>query len=399
MSTTIKNMLVGIFILGAISLVVAIILFLKPSVGDGKQVLFVRFSDIGNISVGTRVLFAGKPIGEVASVKEIRDAREQPTDELGRVYFFQVTLHIDSHFKVYNTDEISISTSGLLGEKSISITPKAPPIGITPKQVTNQPIYANSVDMIQNAMVDFSDLSGSMEQTFDQISEWMKMHGEEVATTVRATGAALKQIDQAVSTCNRLGVIHNVQDGAKQLATTLGQIQTAMHELEENNTFADAAITIKNLKAASCAVETICNDVIEAKGTLGKLVVDNDLYLRTNSLLSKVNNLMNDVNHYGLLFHLNKEWQRTHLQKISELNALSTPTTFRSYFQKEVDDINLSMSRISMLINKAENSPVKEKIFASSAFKKDFTELMRRANELSDNLRLYNQQLNEATED
>src|SRR3990167_5756080 len=107
MNGTIKNLLTGIFILSAIVIFVGTIMFLKPSVGDGKTTMYVRFSDIGNIREGTRVLFAGKPIGEVIKIEEVENARDLPTDGLGRIYYYQLTLHIDSKAKVYNTDEIS----------------------------------------------------------------------------------------------------------------------------------------------------------------------------------------------------------------------------------------------------------------------------------------------------
>ena len=255
MSTPIKNMLVGIFILSAIVLLISVIMFLKPSVGDGKQTLYVRFSNIDNLNIGTRVLFAGKPVGEVVAMEEIRDAREQPTDELGRVYFYQLTLHIDSNVKVYNTDEVSSQTSGLLGEKSIAITPRAPPKGVTPQLVTAaEPIYADSVDPFQNAILDFSELAAQMEEAFKQLGSWIKEHGEEVASAVRSAGAALDEIDQAVSTYNQSGLIHDIQKGIKEFDATM----------------------------------------------------------------IKTNDLMSSLNQYGLFFHMNKQWQRTHLQKTNE---------------------------------------------------------------------------------
>src|SRR3990167_6638790 len=127
-----KSVLIGIFVLAACTLLVSIILFLKPKVGDGKETIYVRFSDVNRISIGTRVLFGGKPVGEVVAIDEIYDARQNPSvDLLGRVYCYQLTLKIDSRIKVYNTDKISIQTSGLLGEKSIAIIPQKPPKGVT----------------------------------------------------------------------------------------------------------------------------------------------------------------------------------------------------------------------------------------------------------------------------
>lgn len=72
MNEQIKNMLIGLFVVIACSLIVGIILFIEPSVGDGKQKLIVRFSNINGISVGTRVVFAGKPVGEVVDIETDR---------------------------------------------------------------------------------------------------------------------------------------------------------------------------------------------------------------------------------------------------------------------------------------------------------------------------------------
>ncbi len=113
--------------------------------------------------------------------------------------------------------------------------------------------------------------------------------------------------------------------------------------------------------------------------------------------MSKANTLMNDINHYGLLFHLNKSWQRQRTQRLTVMNALDNPQSFKNYFENEVDEINTAMSRLSMLIDKAELSPEKELILNDEKFKQDFAELLRQADALSDNLRLYNQQLIEAT--
>lgn len=396
MNGPIKNMLVGIFILAAIAVSIATILFLKPTVGDGKQTLNVRFSDIGNLHVGTRVRFAGKPVGEVVAMKEIPDARQQPTDELGRVYFYQLTLHIDSKVKVFNTDEISIQTSGLMGEKSIAITPKAPAKGITPKLIGEKPIYADSVDTFQSALVDFSDLAATMEDAFGKFAQWMKSYGDEVGTTVKAACSTLESIDQAVTTVNQTDLIANIQQCAKGFHSSLCMVENALQQMEDKQTFKNAGVVMQNLKSASHALGVAADDISQGKGTLGKLVVDDDLYLQLNAVMTKANNLMNDVNHYGVLFHLNKQWQRTRLQRINQLNALNSPQSFRTYFQNEVDDINASMTRISMLIEKAENSPERAQILHSESFKRDFAELMRRADELSDNLRLYNQQFNQA---
>src|SRR3990167_10149083 len=132
MTEKMKNILIGLFVAAAVTIMVAMVLFLEPRVGDGKKTLHVRFANIAGIVVGTRVTFAGRPIGEVVAIREVKEARNEPSDETGRVYFYQLTLKIDSSVDVYNTDEIAIRTTGLMGERSVAIIPKGSQPGKTP---------------------------------------------------------------------------------------------------------------------------------------------------------------------------------------------------------------------------------------------------------------------------
>jgi len=156
---------------------------------------------------------------------------------------------------------------------------------------------------------------------------------------------------------------------------------------------------MKNLKCTTQNLSMITNDIADGRGTIGRLIKDDNFYLHINAIMSKIDTLMNDINNYGLLFYMNKSWQRQRAQKITKLNALDTPENFKRYFETEVDDINVSMSRLSMLIDRAELRPEKEEILNDEQFRKDFRELLRLSEELSDNLRLYNQQLMDAQKD
>ncbi|MBI3236511.1 MAG: MCE family protein [Chlamydiales bacterium] len=394
-----KNMLIGIFVFAACFLIVSLVMFLKPTVGDAKETIYVRFSNINKINVGTRVMFAGKPVGEVVAIDEIYDARKAiSTDMLGRMYFYQLVLKVDSSVKVYDTDEVSIQTSGLLGEKSIAISPKSPPKGITPKLITDQPIYAESVDPIENAFVELSDLANDLQITIKEVNRWLQKNADDVGNAVRSFGSAMNEIRVVAQSTNQTQLIGAIQAGVDQFSDTLSDVQEALAQLQEGGVFVKAGAVMDNLKGATKNFDLLGKDLVGGKGTLGQLLQGDDLYLRLTAVMSKANTLMNDVNHYGILFHLNKSWQRQRTQRLSVLNALDTPENFRDYFETEVDEIQTAMSRLSMLVDKAEISSRKEEILGDQKFKRDFAELLRQANELSDHLRLYNQQLVEATD-
>lgn len=393
-----KNMLIGVFVIAACAVIVWLILFLKPTVGNGKEILYVRFSNVNQINIGTRVLFAGKPVGEVVAIQEIYQARQKPiADVLGEVYYYQLVLKVDSSVKVYDTDEITITTSGLLGEKSVLIIPKIPPKGVTPKLVTNQPIYAESVDPLEHAFSQISNLAGDMQNTFQQVTAWIQKYGDNMGDAICSFGGAMDEIKQTVSDVNEKHIIDDVKVAIQNFSDTFHDMQDALQELKTEEVFANAGDIMRNLKGASQNVEMITADISEGKGTLGRLIKGDDFYLQMTAVMSKVDTLMNDINHYGLLFYLNKSWQRQRAQKMTTLNALDSPVNFKQYFETEVDDINMAMSRISMLIDRAQLSPEKEEILSDEQFRKDFAELLRQAGTLSDNLKLYNQQLNDAS--
>lgn len=389
-----KNMLIGLFVVVACALIVGIILFLEPSVGDGKEKLIVRFSNINGLSLGTRVMFAGKPVGEVVAIQQIPQAREQPTDELGQVYFYQLILSIDSSVRIYNTDEFTVQTSGLLGEKSIAIIPRSPPKGVKPTLINSKtPVYAESVDPLESAFNELSQLSDKVEETLDKIIAWIDQNGHELGAAIRAFDDAMNEASMTLSRINQIHLIDDVKLGVENFGVAMRDVHNTVNQMQNEAVFENLGVTLKNTKRASFAFNQVMETLSQGEGTLGKLFMEEDTYLRLTSILSKASTLMNDVNHYGLLFNLNKEWQRTRLKQATVLNALNTPGDFRDYFNKEVDLINTSMSRLSMLVNRAENSPSSGRILDSKAFQKDFAELMRNAEALYDNLKLYNEEL------
>jgi phospholipid/cholesterol/gamma-HCH transport system substrate-binding protein len=392
-----KNLLIGIFVIVACAAIVSIILFLKPSVGDGEKTLYVRFSNINKITVGTRVTYAGRPVGEVVAIDEIYQAREQPVDSLGRYYFYQLELKVDSSVQVYNTDEISLQTSGLLGEKSVAIIPKKPPKGVVPKLIKHQPIYANSVDPIENTFQQLGELADKMDITIDEITKWIQKNGPHVADSIKHFGDAMLTADIVMQKINQQQLVEEIKQSVVNFSNAIESVQRTIDELKQGEVFTNMTKVMNNLDSTTMSVAKITKDVAEGKGTIGKFVASDEMYLRVTALMTKIDTLMNDINHYGVLFNLNKGWQRLRTQRASQLNALQTPEGFKNYFENEVDQINMAMSRISMLLERAEESPEKEKIMQSGAFKSDFAELMREVDGLSDNLRLYNEQLMEAS--
>jgi len=335
----------------------------------------------------------------VVTIQQIPNARQQSTDTLGEVYFYQLIAHLDSSAVIYTTDEVTVQTSGLLGEKSINIIPKKIPKGFIAKRASSKnPLYADSADAFEYALNELSGLADKMDDTLGKISNWIDDNGQALGSAVRSFDDAMSEVTIAVEKANNIGLIDDIDSATENFASAMGDFSTAMDTLQQENTFANAGVMIRNFKDASYSIEDVATNLADGKGTLGKIMQDDDLYLRVTSLMSKVDTVLNDMNQYGILFNLNKQWQRTRVKRASMLTALETPDQFKNYFEKEVDLINSSMGRLSMLIERAQQTEQTNQILQTPLFKQDFAELMRGVEAMEANLKLYNEQLVEATQ-
>lgn len=341
-------MIIGIFVLIGSFLTVGIILFIQPNVGDGKQVLKVRFNNINGINVGTRVTYAGREIGEVTKIEQVRDARKTSLDHFEEVYPYLLTLRVDSSYVIYTTDDIIFQTKGLLGERYIAIIPKRIPPGKPSKIVTPQDIlYADSTDLLESALNEVAALSQKFEETLNKVMAWIDTYGDNL-------GSAIKSFDVTITEAGKT--------------------------LKDFNDF-------KILKD----VKKITKNIANGKGTLGRIIAEDGLYLQINALMSKANTLINDINQYGLMFQYNKEWQRRRIKRMVEANRIKDPQAFQAYMNKELDQINTTLSRMNCVTQCMDM----EKLSQNRKFQSDFKYLIQQLKELQERVNLYNQELNE----
>ncbi|NGX28664.1 MAG: hypothetical protein K940chlam1_00848 [Candidatus Anoxychlamydiales bacterium] len=377
MSDKLKNVLIGLFALMGITVIVGVTLFLQPSVGDGKKTLNVRFSNVSGISSGTRVTLAGKPIGEVFRITKVEDARKHKTDEFGRLYFYELKLKVDSSVDVYDTDVIAIQTTGLMGEKSIGITPRASKKDS--KLITNNIIFAKSVDTFENTAQQIAALSDKAEKTFDNFNGWFDKNSKSLTIAIGSISNLLNDFDNQ-------NVVTSLHQSISSFNRSISHVNKALKLAEDNNSFDKLNMLVDNLALTSQSLNAV-------QGTIGKIINSDDLYLKISAILGKANTLFNDVNQYGVLFQYSKGWQRLRTKRANILQSISSAKDFRSYFETEVSDITASLGRINTLVEKAQNSPApqREKIINSENFKKNYAYLLKQIESLLSIVKLYNE--------
>lgn len=383
-----KNMLIGAFVFIALFLLIGVILFIKPKIGDGKQTLNVRFNNIGGIQVGTRVTLAGKPIGEVESVHQIDDARQNAVNEYGQVFPFVLTLKIDSKVKVYSTDKFTVQTQGLLGEKYIAILPQPQKPGQRTSILTDKDIiYADSTDLFETAVNEFGALSDKMEDTLEKIIQWMDKYGDNLGGTITYIGALADELAQTAQRINETDVVDSVKKLVDNFAHTAQEINVALDTLHQQAFF-------DSMSRVALNVRSITSDIACGKGTIGKLVTDDEFYLDVSAIMSKANTMMNDINQYGLLFQYNKSWQRNRAKLMSETNAIKNPRAFEAQMNRDLDSLSMTLERMNALTDQFSTQDLSH----NKKFQKQFLQFMNMLKSLQERVDLYNQELYEIRE-
>ena len=398
MTDQLKNILIGLFVACSIAIAVSLVMFLDPNVGDGKKVLKVRFANVAGLGVGTRVTCAGKPVGEVAEINEVPNARHLPTDERGKVFLYELQLKVDSSVQFYSTDEIAIRTTGLMGEKSIAIIPNA--VG-KESVVSDEVIFANSIDPLENTFNQVSRAAGNLQSTVGHLDGWFLENQKNLADSIQSFDKTMARMTTVLESIHDENLIASLKESSDLLSANLGLIRNA---LEDDGLLHKTANLVNNLDQTVTYFNTegvqtlrymnqIGRDIATGTGTIGRFINSDDFYLRLSSVMGKTETLMNDINHYGILFQYDKSWQRSRTKRANQLKALDTPGEFRSFFEGEVDTIQTSLGRLSELLDRASNVDTREKIFQSEEFKLGFGSLFRKVQSLTDSLKLYNEEL------
>jgi len=143
MKQTKLELLVGVFVVLGLTAVAYLTLKLGAGslLGGDTYMLEARFTNTSGLNTGSNVVVAGVPVGRVEGI------RVEPTD-----YSAIVTLRVMSGLHLPTDSMASIKTTGLIGDKFISLAPGADETYLAP---------GSRITMTESA-VDLEGLIGKM---------------------------------------------------------------------------------------------------------------------------------------------------------------------------------------------------------------------------------------------
>lgn len=455
MSDRKKALAIGGFIIGSFSILATVLLFLKPTFGDSGRTLRVRLVDIEKIGVGTRVTLAGKPIGQVVSIEHIDDARLNP--ETSQVYVYELVLKVDSHIPIYESDHIQPQTSGLLGEKSIAIIPQRAPKGGLVTVGENAVLFAHLNPSVEDTFQRVGRITAKAEDTLDILYKMLSEGSGQVQSSLsqiqKASGAlekillqaqevnlvstlqeTAKETSQAMVSVNKTlegfiseknfrnieGILAHLEsvlssiDDPTKLKDLINQSQMAMSQLHRiglkaNEAWPKVDKAIDDLASTSHYIEEMASKshhafdnfekvsahVYEGKGSIGRLLMKDDLYLDINQTVARVNILLSDINNYGLLFHNNRTWKNQRAYRMDRLEALKDAPAFERYWKEEIQAMQINMGQLQAMMTQAKKAGKKTSLEQGGEFKEALTHVIRSLADLQQQLSLLTDQWNQ----
>ena len=265
---------IGLMVVLGFAFLTKALLFLHPTAGDEAFIFHVRFQNVDKIGAGTRVTFAGKPVGEVKRVDLLQEAFAPRTKANELIYPYELVIAIDSSVHLYKSDDISVKTAGLMGEHFIAIIPRPLPkdserTPIDPKDV----LYASQAGSVEETLGEISHVAKTADQTLETLLTLIERHEEGLFKTTEAIRKAAEQLEIFLRTIN------------------------------------------------------------EGDGSLSKILKEHTLYDDLSSTVQNADQIFSDIHSYGLLFHLNREWQRELYRKKSEQELRNVGHALRTLTQ------------------------------------------------------------------
>ncbi|OGW80173.1 MAG: hypothetical protein A3G33_09010 [Omnitrophica bacterium RIFCSPLOWO2_12_FULL_44_17] len=229
---------VGLFVVMAF-IIAALIVFFVSGVylfRPGYR-LRAQFDYIGTINRGAPVRFSGVRVGEVLSFKIIKNEKAAEPERI------EITLFIQEGVVVRENYPISIRGTFIMSEPNIEITP-----------VPGDGRILKDGDVVKNGVVPIStdDMINRMDQTSKKIDSLLADVGDIFED------ADMKNV---------------LKDSLKNMNSVLASMNIIMvgHEDEFQN-------TVKGMNKVSNQLSELLGKINRAEGTLGKLVVEDEVY-------------------------------------------------------------------------------------------------------------------------
>ncbi len=308
---------VGILILTAVGLLAAFILVMGGLNFQPTYPIYVDFDNPGGLQTGAPVKIAGVKVGKIVDV-QFRGA-EPKTNKREPLVRMKVTVEKRYAQSVHENSIFYVTTQGVLGEQFLAIEPGSSdrPVlaeggvvrGLDPPRLDmllseSYELLHTAVSAVRDNRAEFSEAFDGLRQTLKGTGGFFDRNGQKIdritsnveQLTADAQGLMKKAGDKYVDNPQIDRILANVDHvtiaaakdvppimadaketlaSAKRIANSLGN-EAELAKIKQ--VVSDASDLVKMAKGATSDAQALLSHVKRGKGTVGALVMDEQLY-------------------------------------------------------------------------------------------------------------------------
>jgi phospholipid/cholesterol/gamma-HCH transport system substrate-binding protein len=280
----------AILVIGAILLFIWGYYFLKGrDLFNSYRTFYVVYNDVEGLSPSAPVTLNGLIVGKVTGISFIDNTS-------GRL---RIEMQVKTDFPISKTSHATLYEPGLLGGKQIAIIPDLKNTvmaedgdqlvsGLKPGMLS---VVGEKLSPLQTkvegTVVTADSLLHSLNNVFDRRTQ------ENLRVAILELSETMQQFRMASTSLNT--VISGNKAKIDGTLTNLNQASGNFAKLSDSLNQANLGQTVKNLEKSLANVDKIINDVEGGKGTLGKLLKDEDMYNNLNDASNELKELIADI--------------------------------------------------------------------------------------------------------
>ncbi|MFW5860822.1 MAG: MlaD family protein [Spirochaetota bacterium] len=253
---------VGLMVTASFTLFIVLVgVLAKINISQSGYHVRVYFSFLNDLSAGAPVKIAGGI--KIGQVSEIRQSGSQT----------EVVVWIDNRYKLVKSTTFSIFTSGMIGEKYVNVI---------------VPAIKDEKEFLKDGDIKYGIDPASFDQMMQTFQSFMqdKSGGEILADIFKNSNRFVENLNKVVdenkydvrkSVTLTRSTMANLSVESQMLMKQLNLLTKNMAQLSERNK-EDIAITLKNLSEITSNLNTIIFRLEKGRGTMGKLIYDEEIY-------------------------------------------------------------------------------------------------------------------------
>ena len=292
---------VGFFVLIAIVIVISAIFWVKGFLVTKDQAdLNVYFQQVSGLNVGDPVTVKGVRMGRVNSIELDGDS-------------VKVEFTLDESVKLKEDYKIEIAILELMGGKQLYITPGKSPNEINntkPLSGNNSTDFSSIIKSVAELSTDVKSLIKNFSKTNENLNDVLVNINEIVGdgqmkrnlkSTISNVEVTSRNLNSLVSE-NRL----SLRNLTKKADYTIDNVNEVMDENspEINSTLKEMHILTTKVDTLITNLNLIVTDIQNQKGSVGKLMYDEEFYENINKALLEIERLTKKIRKDGIKINL-----------------------------------------------------------------------------------------------